>query len=475
MELLNWDAIECAQQIAAGKLTALEAVEAYIAHLQHINPLINCLVEDRFELARMEAAEADLAVKEGRLSGRLLGVPISVKDCFHVKGMKTTSGLLHRKDGVEEKDAVVIERLRQEGAIIIGKTNTPQFCFCQETDNKLIGRTNNPWNLDRTPGGSSGGEGALIAAGGAALGIGADIGGSIRFPSHFNGIVGFKSGNKQVPDDGNYPAITVPEQERMLGIGAMAKSVRDARLMNEIIADVHPEERSLSSFSIDVLSHANLNVPLGHDTVQVLEQLSCRLKDEYETGNALPPLFDEAALIWQQVMSIDGGRGLRLLMAEQGKERSIVLEYVKERLFRKSDIHSFLSWALIGTGLFKPSPSRLHDIRELFKRGDEILNQYFNHRIVIMPVYHRTAPEHGKLYQEIFSIRKTYLKYMPYVSYANTWGLPSLTVPSGEDASGLPIGLQLISRVGNEEALFQLGEWIEENFRTYKRCTLHDK
>ncbi len=235
MNILDMDATELAEHIKAWLITSIQAVETYISHLSLVQPMINCLTQERFNEARQEAKAIDERVQEGDIDGKLLGVPMSVKDNFHVKGMATTSGLTYRKNIIETEDADVIARLKQEGAVILGKTNTPSLCFCQETDNKLHGRTNNPWDLTRTAGGSSGGEGALIAAGGAAIGIGADIGGSIRFPSHFNGIVGFKSGNSQISSKGNFPAITYKEQERMLGIGAMAKSVRDAQLLHSIL------------------------------------------------------------------------------------------------------------------------------------------------------------------------------------------------------------------------------------------------
>ncbi|MFK4997846.1 amidase family protein [Bacillus sp. N9] len=151
-----------------------------------------------------EAEAADLQVNAGNAKGKLFGVPISVKESFHVREMKTTSGLLHRKDMVMTEDAAIVQKLKDEGAIILAKTNTPSLCFCQESDNKLYGRTNNPWDVRKTAGGSSGGEAALIAVGGAAAGIGSDIGGSIRFPSHFNGVIGFKSGRNQVDVGGSF-------------------------------------------------------------------------------------------------------------------------------------------------------------------------------------------------------------------------------------------------------------------------------
>ena len=473
MNILNMDATELAKCISAGDLTSLQVTEAYIAQLQTVNPALNCLIEDRFDLARKEAANIDQRIKAGEAEGKLLGVPVSVKDCFHVKGMKTTSGLIHRKNWVQNEDAEIISRIKQEGAIIIGKTNTPALCFCQETDNKLFGRTNNPWNTDKTPGGSSGGEGALMAVGGAAVGLGGDIGGSIRFPSHFNGIVGFKSGHTQVPAEGNYPAIIIEEQARMLGIGAMGKSVRDARLMNEIIAYGPPESADISEFIIDIPAKQP-DLPLQPETEEHVIQLGRLLRNHFKTDHALPPYFAEAAVMWQEIMSMDGGKGVRGMLSDKDKP-SLVIEYIKERLFHNSDIHYFLSWAIIGTGLFKPSAKRMQQIGEILKRGDEAIDHYFSHRIVILPVYHRTAPLHGQLYRDLFSIKKTGFKYIPYVAYANTWGLPSLTVPIAEDGEGMPLAVQLVSKVGNEEALFQLGEWLEQHTRGYKRCSLHDK
>ena len=175
--ILEMDATLLAEKIRNREISSLEATETYIEHLQKINPVLNCLVEERFEEARSEAQEADRKLQAGNAAGRLFGVPISMKDSFDVNGMRTTGGLVHRRDAIQDTDAEVVARLKKEGAIILGKTNTPVLCFYQETDSKLHGRCNNPWDVNRTPGGSSGGEGALIAAGGAAVGLGSDIGG----------------------------------------------------------------------------------------------------------------------------------------------------------------------------------------------------------------------------------------------------------------------------------------------------------
>ena len=196
--LLDMDASELARMIANREITSREATESFIDHIKKVNPSLNFLVEDRFVNALEEADEADRQIAENKARGKLFGVPISMKESFHVNEMKTTGGLLNRKDAIQKSDAEIVVKLKGEGAIILGKTNTPELCFCQETDNKLYGRTNNARDSSRTAGGSSGGEAVMISVGGAAAGIGSDIGGSIRFPSHFNGVIGFKSGNSQV-------------------------------------------------------------------------------------------------------------------------------------------------------------------------------------------------------------------------------------------------------------------------------------
>ncbi|TKD71071.1 amidase [Pseudalkalibacillus hwajinpoensis] len=467
------DALSLSKKISNREISSYHAVKTYIEHLNTINPVLNCLVENRFEAALEEARKADYTLTTQEAKGRLFGVPISVKECFHVENMTTTGGLSYRAGSREKKDAEVIRRLRAEGAIILGKTNTPALCFCQETDNKHYGRTNNPWDITRTAGGSSGGEGSLIAAGGAAVGIGADIGGSIRFPAHFNGVVGFKSGNRQVSQEGNFPYVDKPEQERMLGIGAMSKSVQDARLINEIIAHETPPDRTLSDFKI-VYPLPHHRFPINRETYQLITRIRDTFDGELAEEQANPPFFNEAALMWQQMMSIDGGADMAKLMLDNDKA-SPFGEFMKEKFFRNSDVHPYLSWALIGARLFKPTQKQINQIHAALKRGDDILEDYLDDRILIMPVYHSPAPVHGQLYQELFSIRKTFLHYMPNVAYANVWGLPSLVVPVGTSKEGLPIGVQLVSRVGNEEALFQFGEQLEKRVGGYNRCTTHDE
>ncbi|MCG7345275.1 amidase [Sporosarcina sp. ACRSL] len=465
--VLDADAWTIREMIVNGEMTSSQITSLYIEQIKEKNPSVNFLVEECFATAMEEAEQADIAIAEGVARGVLFGVPISMKESFHVAGMKTTGGLIRRKNDIQDDDAEVVRKLKAEGAIIVGKTNTPELCFCQETDNKLHGRTNNPWNLHRTAGGSSGGEGAAIALGAVAVGLGSDIGGSIRFPSHFNGVIGFKSGNRQVSQVGSFPYVDNAWQERMLGIGPIAKSVRDAKLVYSIIADNPMEKKEVSDFIINVFRTTAF--PLSDESVKLLNDVYLAVKNSYMTEREPLPLLDESALLWQEIMSIDGGESIREIAYGNAKGNPVI-SYINEKTKGTADIHRYLSWALIGTSLFKPSAKRIDEISDRLDEGDKQLDEYLEKRLIIMPVYHKAAPLHGVVYKEIFSIRKTFMKYMPFVAYANTWGLPALTVPIGKDKEGMPIGLQIIGKNGNEDAIFSLGSFLEKHFGGYSRA-----
>lgn len=464
--IFDADATALREMIRKQEVTSTEVTKIYIEHIKKMNPTINFLVEDRFSVALEEAENADRQILNNQAFGALFGVPMSMKESFHIEGMKTTGALVRRKDAIQAVDAEVVRKLKEAGAILLGKTNTPELCFCQETDNKLYGRTNNPRDLERTVGGSSGGEAAMIAVGGAAAGLGSDIGGSIRFPSHFNGVVGFKSGRGQVSANGSYPGEEDELQSRMLGIGPITKSVQDAKLIYNIIAKKESEEQSLKQFTINVLPATDY--PLSSATVALLNSTEHLLSARFSIERQVPPFFKESASLWQEIMSINGAETMRK-EAFSGKSMSPIHSYLTDLLSKKAENHRYLSWALIGASLFKPNQKRVKKIRDFIMNGDTVLEDYLTDRILLFPVYHTAAPKHGIVYKEIFSIRKTFKKYMPFVAYANVWGLPSLTIPIGEEQDGMPIGLQLISKNGNEDALFQLGLQIEKEYVAYER------
>ncbi|HLQ72864.1 MAG TPA: amidase [Bacillota bacterium] len=469
--LLDLDITELANQLRQGKTTSQKLVHTYMNQIKHTNKTLNAVVETREKAALKEAKALDKQEKPPIEKYPLYGIPLSIKESFNVQGMKTTGGLLHRKNIIANDDAAIVKQLKDAGAIILCKSNTPTLCFCQETDNKLYGRTNNAWNKLLTAGGSSGGEGALIGVGGAAAGLGSDIGGSIRFPAHFNGVVGFKSGRDAIDATGHFPE-SHKLQERMLGVGPITKSVRDARLLYYVLTNnmnsTHNNHQKRVTF------YLSNKIPLSDDTKNNIQELQSFLATHYTVDSERPPLFYQSAKIWQELMSVNGANHIK----EHGLVNDrppLPIKYLQEKVFKQTSNHKYLTWALIGAQLFKPTTERLEHIKEALERGDETVSSFLDDRLLVLPVYYETALPHGSVFNDIFSIQKSYTKYMPYVAYANVWGLPALTLPIGTDKNGLPIGIQIISQLGNESAIFDLGEVIEKYYYKYKRSNVYDE
>ncbi len=235
-ELVWVGAAELARRIRAREVSATEAVEACIARIEDLNPKLNSVAIPLFEQARREAKEADAAPKRAGDLGPLHGVPITIKEQFQVKGQPSTWGLPSRARELSEQDGPLVQRLREAGGIVIGITNVPQLLLYSESDNPVYGRTNNPWNLERTPGGSSGGEAATIAAGESPLGLGSDIGGSIRVPAHFSGIQGLKPGTRRLTLLDDPPFFESGQEGLVPSPGPLAREVEDLELAMRILA-----------------------------------------------------------------------------------------------------------------------------------------------------------------------------------------------------------------------------------------------
>ena len=230
-------ATELAAGIANQQFTATQVVEAYIKRIEQVNPRLNAVVVPLFEQARQEAHAADQKLARGEEVGPLHGVPITIKESFHVKGTPSTLGVTNLASHQAQEDSILVERLRGAGAIVLGKTNVPQLLFYNETDNPLYGRTNNPWNLGRSTGGSSGGEAAMVAAGGSALGLGSDIGGSLRTPALACGINSLKPTSGRLTGVGTADITILPGQEGIINqYGPMARSVADLKLAMSVLA-----------------------------------------------------------------------------------------------------------------------------------------------------------------------------------------------------------------------------------------------
>jgi fatty acid amide hydrolase len=226
-----------AELVARGEASAREVIDAHVERIERVDGQLNAVVARRFDEARAEADAVDAARARGERLPPLAGVPLTIKEQFDVTGLATTFGLPTRRDRVAERDGPLVSRLRAAGAIVLGKTNVAELLFYQEGDNPLFGRTNNPWNLDRTSGGGSGGEGAIIAAGGSPLGLAADIGGSIRTPAHFCGIQGLRPTSGRLTNLDSPPELFFPGMEAVaLDPGPMARTVADLELAMQVLA-----------------------------------------------------------------------------------------------------------------------------------------------------------------------------------------------------------------------------------------------
>ena len=229
-------AAELAQGIKAGELSPVEVLDVYLDRIEEINPKINAIVTLIEENARKEAKKAEQKVKEGKELGVLHGVPVVIKDNIPVRGVRTTYGSKLYENHVPEEDMILVERLRQAGAIILGKTNMPEFGLIGITDNPVFGMTYNPWDTNRTTGGSSGGSAAAVAAGLCPIAVGNDGGGSIRIPANFCGVFGLKPHLGRIP---RYPSL--PGWETMAVEGPITRTVEDAAIMMDVMAG--PDER----------------------------------------------------------------------------------------------------------------------------------------------------------------------------------------------------------------------------------------
>jgi fatty acid amide hydrolase len=243
--IIGLDAGETARRIRDGELSAIEVTESHINRIEEVNPRLNAVVIPLFAEARDQAAAADLALQRGEDIGPLHGVPVTIKEQYRVAGTQTTLGASKKIGNVYHDEGPLVTRLRDAGAIILGKTNIIQTLAGWESDNPVYGRTNNPWDLDRTPGGSSGGEAAIVAAGGSVFGLAGDFGGSIRLPAHFSGVHGYKPTSHRLSNDDFASGLLEDGQEAFIPQpGPIARSMGDIKLAMRLFA-----ETSLSTTS----------------------------------------------------------------------------------------------------------------------------------------------------------------------------------------------------------------------------------
>jgi fatty acid amide hydrolase len=332
--LTSLSATELAALIARGDISSAEAVEAHIERIERVNPALNAVVVKRYEAALAEAREADDRRARGEALGPLHGVPITIKECLDLAGTPSTFGLPSRANTIAGQDDVYVARMREAGAIILGKTNVAQLLYFIESDNPLYGRTNNPWNLDRSSGGSSGGQAAIIAAGGSPIGLGTDLGGSIRVPATSCGIAGLKPTAGRTPDAGRY---SEPFGERAIvsQVGVLARQVDDVALGLEIInggrnPSVEPPVPLGDPGTVDV-SRLRVAYYVDDGTFKVapsvgravLEAVGILRNFGAQVTAWSPPNVQHALDLFYGIMSADGARGLLRALGKNKRDPRI--------------------------------------------------------------------------------------------------------------------------------------------------------
>jgi fatty acid amide hydrolase len=332
--LTRLSAVELAARIARGEVSAVEAVEAHIARIEQVNPALNAVVVTRYEEARAEARAADECQAAGEPLGPLHGVPITIKESLDLTNTPATFGLPSRRNILATEDDVYVARMRAAGAIILGKTNVAQVLLYNESDNPAYGRTNNPWNVQRTPGGSSGGQAAIIAAGGSPLGLATDIAGSIRAPATFNGIAGMKPTAGRTPDAGRY-SLHIGQRAIMSQVGPLARDVDDVAAALAIISggSAQADEATQPLGDHRAVDVSALRVAYYADDVTfavapavrraVVEAAGMLAGRGAQVTEWRPPDVAGAVQVFFGLFSADGGRGLRRTLGRDRKDPHI--------------------------------------------------------------------------------------------------------------------------------------------------------
>ncbi|MCA9542314.1 MAG: amidase, partial [Myxococcales bacterium] len=336
-------------RMRAGTLSPVDLVEAHIERATALDATLNIFTRTRYDAAREEARAMAERYRRNDAVPVLAGVPCSIKEMIQVEGMPQTAGLVWRRHFVAERDATVVRRLRRAGAVVLGVTNVPEAGLWMETHNRLYGRTGNPWDPRRTPGGSSGGEGAIIAAGGAVFGLGSDIGGSIRIPSAFCGVLGHKPSGGLVPTTGHWP--NDGSGGAMLCIGPIARSVDDLRLLLTTLSGPDgldwavkfppprfgPERADMRGVKVfPLLENSGLKVEA--EVGEGVERAVRALVDAGATlGRVRPGLLDRAVDIWAAAMDALESESLADLM---GGDRPTKLRYELPNILMRRSRHT---------------------------------------------------------------------------------------------------------------------------------------
>jgi amidase len=469
-------ALEASAALKAKKVSAVELAQDAIARIERHDGKINAICVRDFERGLQAARAADAALARGEAKP-LLGIPLTVKESFNVAGLPTTWGFVPQKDFRPTEDALAICRVKDAGGVILGKTNVPVGLGDWQSYNDIYGTTNNPYNLGRTPGGSSGGSAAALAAGYGALSLGSDIGGSLRVPGFHCGVYAHKPTFALVPSRGHTPPPfpAIPVDRDMAVTGPMARSAADLSLLLDVMAGPDPLDAGKAyALALPPARHAELRnfrvllvesdpvLPPDKEIRNAIEKLA----DHLETAGVsvarrsplLPDFAESSRLYMRMLLSLLGASFLPELFAGAQAAAAQLSpadnSLTAERL--RGIVSSHRAWLLDDR-----ARARLRaQWRELFKNFDAVICP-----IMPTPAYpHDHAPEQEKRRINIDGKQYPYPDQMAWPGIATLPGLPSTAIPLGLSKEGLPIGVQIVGPWLEDRTPLKLAELIEREF-----------
>jgi Asp-tRNA(Asn)/Glu-tRNA(Gln) amidotransferase A subunit family amidase len=464
-DLTFLSAVVMAQQIRDKKISPVELIDAHLAKIGRLNPKLNAFVHLDAERARREARTAEDEVVRGNPLGPLHGVPISIKSSLGVAGMRCESGTRLRAGQIASQDAPLVVRLRHAGAIVLGVTNTPELLMAWETDNLLCGRTNSPWDLERTPGGSSGGEAAAIAAGMSAGGVGSDGGGSIRVPAHFSGICGLKPTPGRIPSTGHFPASGGPFA--LLGVvGPMARSLADLKALFEVLQGPDdgdtcaapvplrwPGKHEIRRLRIGYFEDDG-RMPVTPETRVAVRTAADALRSAgFQVEHFRPEGLEEARVLWKKFFVVAGGMLIRPMFHGREHDLSPILK-------------QFLEWSAAEPSLTADTMLEAWIGRDTLRA--RFLAQMRQYPMLLCPAAAIPAFRHGERSWTIDGKTVTYLDAWSYTEWFNLLGNPGVVVPVSHSVEGLPIGVQIVGRPWEEEQVLSVATVLEEQCSAWR-------
>ena len=453
-EIWRLGACETALAIREGKYSCLEVVQSAAARLSSVNPDLNAVTVDLTKEALDAAKEADLALSNGIKAGPLYGVPITLKENIDLEGKATTLGVSHFLNNVAPGDAPVVRSLKEAGAIIIGQTNMPEFGLRWVTDNPLRGSTNNPWDPERTPGGSSGGAAAAVAMGIGSIAHGNDLGGSLRYPSYCCGLATIKPGFGRVPNFNPSFGASRPISFQLMAVqGPIARSVADVCL------------------AFDVMSRRNILDPLWSPPLKISipENPTLRIAKPDQLGDEVDISVKQAIDTAAGILSDAGFQvdTVKLPSVEEMLELWGTLLFTDIRVMQKEMIEEHGSEDIVSVINFRLSKypdATLEDYVKALARRIEVLQQWSiimeDYPLILAPVSleppigPQEDKESNERYQQILEAQR-------WLIAANFLGLPAASVPIGI-SNGLPTGVQLIGRRYHETMCLDVAQVIED-------------